>query len=71
MTMPLHLPICHDLVKAIREEFGDLKIAVGGRAFRFTNQLWKKWDVDVYAENAEQTVDWAEEHIIHKGGLAS
>lgn len=71
VTMPLHLPICHEQVEAIREEFGDLKIAVGGRAFQFTNQLWKKWNIDVYAENAEQTVDWAEEHISNTGGIAS
>lgn len=71
VTMPLHLPICHELVEAIREEFGDLKIAVGGRAFQFTNQLWKKWNIDVYAENAKQTVDWAEEHISNTGGIAS
>jgi DNA invertase Pin-like site-specific DNA recombinase len=62
-TMPQHLPLCLEYVRAIRETFKDVKIAVGGRAFETTDRLWEKWDVDVYKENAELLVDWATKNI--------
>jgi methanogenic corrinoid protein MtbC1 len=60
VTMVQHLPLCFETVNAIREEYPKLKIAVGGQAFQRTNALWKQWDVDVYTENAQQLVEWAE-----------
>jgi hypothetical protein len=33
-----------------------------------TDQLWKKWDVDISTENAAQFVEWAESEIVNKGG---
>jgi len=63
VTMPQHLPLCLEIVETIRSERADLRIAVGGRAFQSTNELWKKWPVDVYTENARGLVDWAEKTI--------
>lgn len=67
VTMPQHLSLCHEIVRAIRERYGDIRIAVGGRAFQMTNELWKKWDVDISTENAVQLVEWAEREIVNKG----
>lgn len=66
VTMPQHLALCNDMAKAIRQEFPEVKIAVGGRAFQTTNELWKKWDVDIYTETAGDLVDWANENIVLK-----
>lgn len=52
VTMPQHLIDCARLVKAIKKEFPEQKIAVGGRAFASTNEIWKQWPADFYAENA-------------------
>lgn len=67
VTMPQHLPLCLDYVKTIRDMFKDVKIAVGGRAFQTTDKLWEKWGVDVYAENAQMFVKWAEKEFDIKG----
>ncbi|MHB1154350.1 MAG: cobalamin B12-binding domain-containing protein [Eubacteriales bacterium] len=67
VTMPQHLPLCLEIVNAIREKFSDIKIAVGGKAFQNTNELWKKWNVDISTDNAAQLVEWAELNIINKG----
>lgn len=64
VTMPQHLPLCFEMVAAIREKHGPIKIAVGGRAFQTTDQLWKKWPVDICTENATQLVQWANQEII-------
>jgi methanogenic corrinoid protein MtbC1 len=63
VTMPQHLPLCLEYVIAIREKFKNVKIAVGGRAFETTDRLWEKWDIDVYKENAELLIDWANKNI--------
>lgn len=52
VTMPQHLIDCERLVKAIKKEFPQQKIAVGGRAFMSTDEIWKQWPADFYAENA-------------------
>ena len=52
VTMPQHLIDCERLVKAIKKEFPKQKIAVGGRAFMSTDEIWKQWPADFYAENA-------------------
>jgi methanogenic corrinoid protein MtbC1 len=63
VTMPQHLPLCYDIVNAIREKHPTIKIAVGGRAFQSTDQLWKKWNVDVSTGNALQLIEWANKNI--------
>jgi methanogenic corrinoid protein MtbC1 len=65
VTMPQHLPDCLDIVNEIRAKYRDVKIAVGGRAFQTTNQIWKNWDIDTYSEDANQFVAWAADNIIH------
>lgn len=67
VTMPQHLTICRSLVKAIKENYSDIKIAVGGRAFQLTDDIWKKWDVDISTDNASELVKWANENIVEKG----
>lgn len=57
VTMPQHLLVCADLVKAIRKEFPEVKIAVGGGAFKSTNQLWKQWQIDFYTEDARELLE--------------
>lgn len=52
VTMPQHLIDCERLVKTIKKEFPKQKIAVGGRAFLSTNEIWKQWPADMYADNA-------------------
>lgn len=67
VTMPHHLPLCFEIVKAIRQEDPTTKIAVGGRAFQVTDDLCKKWEVDISTRNARQLLDWAQVNIIQKG----
>jgi MerR family transcriptional regulator, light-induced transcriptional regulator len=68
VTMPQHLSLCHEIVQAVRERYGDIMMAVGGRAFQMTDQLWKKWNVDISTENAAQLVEWADRTIVNRGG---
>lgn len=64
VTMPHHLPECQEVVSAIRGEFPHLLIAVGGRAFQETDQIWKKWPVDAYAVNGKEFLAWANTHVV-------
>jgi len=64
VTMPQHITDCYKLVTEIQKRFPDLKIAVGGRAFRETDHLWKKWGVDVSTDNAMQLIAWADQTIV-------
>ena len=41
-------------------------IAVGGMAFKSTEKIWEKWNVDVYAEDAQQLLEWAQRAIAEK-----
>ena len=54
VTMPQHLLECQALIHAIRREFPDIKIAVGGHAFSSTHSIWKQWPVDFYTEDARE-----------------
>jgi methanogenic corrinoid protein MtbC1 len=63
VTMPHHLPECQKVVEAIRKEYPNLLIAVGGRAFQVTNNIWKNWPVDTYAADAKEFLAWAETHV--------
>lgn len=60
VTMPTHLMDCEKLVKEVREKYPKLRIAVGGRAFESTQDIWKKWPVDFYGENAIQLLQQVE-----------
>ncbi len=63
VTLPRHLPICLDIVRAIHREGLDVKIAVGGRAFASTDGIWSKWDIDFYSDDAVDLIDWAERSL--------
>lgn len=54
VTMPQHLIDCRNLITAIRQEFPNQKIAVGGNAFLSTNHIWEQWPVDFYTRDARQ-----------------
>lgn len=69
VTMPHYLGLCHEVTVAIRKEFPYLKIAVGGRAFQMTSDVWRKWDVDIYTENASLLLEWATKTILFKGDV--
>lgn len=59
VTMPQHLLACQDLVSAIRKQYPDIKIAVGGKAFESTHSLWKQWPIDLYTQDARQLLEQA------------
>lgn len=52
VTMPQHLIDCRSVIEAVRKEFPDLPIAVGGKAFESTDSIWKQWAVDIYTSDA-------------------
>lgn len=54
VSMPQHLMDCEKAVREIKKEFPDIKIAVGGKAFESTNDIWKKWPVDIYSKDARE-----------------
>lgn len=64
VTMPPYLKTCEQIVKAVREKYPDLKIAIGGQAFKSTEALWSKWEVDFYSPTASDLLGWAENNII-------
>lgn len=59
VTMPQHLIDCQDLITAIRKEFPDAKIAVGGHAFLSTHHIWSKWPIDIYTTDARELLKQA------------
>ena len=61
VSMPQHLMDCEKAVKALKAEFADIKIAVGGKAFESTNDIWEKWPVDIYSKDARELLAKAEE----------
>ena len=61
VTMPEHLLDCREAVRLIRSRHQEIKIAVGGRAFENTDEMWKKWNADVYAPDVRDLVAWAEQ----------
>ncbi len=60
VTMPQHLEVCRDLVFALREAFPDLCIAVGGRAFETSDQIYAKWPISHYSVVATDLLTWVE-----------
>ena len=63
VTMPPHLLMCRDLVGAIRKEFPDCRLAVGGNAFRATEHIWSQWPIDIHTEDARELLLWANKEI--------
>jgi methanogenic corrinoid protein MtbC1 len=61
VTMPHYLVDCRNIVHALREQFPQLKIAVGGRAFEMTDNLWQRWPIDVYTRSARELMNWAKD----------
>lgn len=61
VSMPQHLMDCEKAIRTIREEFPQIKIAVGGKAFESTNEIWKKWPVDIYSKDARELLTRANE----------
>ena len=59
VTMPQHLLDCRDLIDAIRKEFPDAVIAVGGNAFNSTHEIWHQWPIDIYTKDARELLDRA------------
>ncbi len=60
VTMPQHLLECESLVSAVKKQFPEVKIAVGGRAFKMTSRVWEKWPVDYYADTAAELIEWSQ-----------
>ena len=60
VTMPQHLMACRDMVQAIRARFPQSRIAVGGGAFRSTNEIWAQWPIDYYTEDARELLQKAD-----------
>lgn len=54
VSMPQHLIDCENAVREIKKAFPDVKIAVGGKAFESTDDIWKKWPVDIYTKDARE-----------------
>ena len=54
VSMPQHLMDCEKAIRQIKDEFPDMKIAVGGKAFESTQNIWEKWPVDIYTKDARE-----------------
>ena len=61
VSMPQHLMDCEKAVREIKQEFPDIKVAVGGKAFESTEDLWKKWPVDIFTKDARELLARANE----------
>lgn len=59
VTMPQHLLACRSMIDAIRKQFPHARIAVGGKAFESTHELWKQWPIDLYTRDARQLLEQA------------
>ena len=62
VTMPQHLIACKDLVERLRAVHPELKIAVGGKAFESTHEIWKQWPVDIYTADARDLLAYANQN---------
>jgi MerR family transcriptional regulator, light-induced transcriptional regulator len=60
VTMPQYLHTCREAVSALREKFPSLRIAVGGRAFTTSNEIYTRWPIDKYAATATELINWAD-----------
>lgn len=64
VTMPQHLIDCKKVIDVVRNEFPNAKIAVGGKAFESTNGIWKKWPIDIYANDVRNLLKKANEIVM-------
>jgi methanogenic corrinoid protein MtbC1 len=66
-TLLPHLGDVADYVRALRESFGDAcpRIIVGGRAFSFDSDAWRKVDADCFASDAEHAVQCLDRGTCH------
>ena len=60
VTMPQHLLACRELAEAVRREFSEMKIAVGGKAFESTHDIWTHWPIDLYVPDARDFIQKAD-----------
>lgn len=58
VTMPQYLKECRNIVESVKESHPDVMIAVGGRAFTMTDDVWKKWPVDAYEPDGKGLIGW-------------
>ena len=63
VAMPQNLITCQSFIEVIRRKFPEVKIAVGGHAFKNTNQLWQQWPVDFYTEDARELLKLANQAV--------
>ena len=54
VSMPQHLIDCQQAVECVKEACPQVKLAVGGKAFDSTDEVWKKWPVDLYTADARE-----------------
>ena len=54
VTMPQHLVACREAVEAIKAKFPSIRVAVGGKAFESTHDIWAQWPVDYYTKDARE-----------------
>jgi methanogenic corrinoid protein MtbC1 len=59
VTMPQHLRECESMARAVKDQYPDVKIAVGGRAFEMTTRIWEKWPIDFYSDTAAELIEWS------------
>lgn len=64
VTMPQFLETCRDAVYTLREAFPSLRIAVGGRAFTISDEIYRKWPIDKYSKLATDLIDWAQATVV-------
>lgn len=60
VTMPQHLLACRELAEAVRKEFPGINIAVGGKAFASTHDIWTHWPIDLYVPDAREFIQKAD-----------
>lgn len=61
VSMPQHLMDCQEVIAQVKRTYPEVKIAVGGKAFESTNEIWKKWPVDFYTRDARDLLAKANE----------
>lgn len=61
VSMPQHLIDCLQVVKQVRERYPEVRIAVGGKAFEETSDIWKAWPIDIYTKDARDLLARANE----------
>ncbi|MDP3305173.1 MAG: cobalamin-dependent protein [Erysipelotrichaceae bacterium] len=73
VTMPQHLLECESTVRAVRSQYPEVKIAVGGHAFKMTNRIWEKWPIDFYSDTAAELIEWSHKEFraLKKASLAN